>query len=66
MFGDINEVHWVSKIELSRNREENIRDYFVHQIVNSYYPNKVEDFNDLLEIYTQKKAIILRMIWEKI
>ena len=66
MFGDINEVHWVSKIELSRNREENIGDYFVHQIVNSYYPNNVEDFNDLLEIYTQKKAIILRMIWEKI
>ena len=56
LFGDINEVHWVSKIELSRNREENIRDYFVHQIVNSYYPNNVEDFNDLLETYTQKKG----------
>ena len=56
LFGDVKEVYWVSKIELSKDRGENIRYCFVDQTVNFYYPNNVEDFNDLLEIYTPKKA----------
>ena len=51
LFGDIKEVYWVSKIELSADRESNIWD----QNVDFTYPNNAEDFNDLLEIYKQKK-----------
>ena len=50
---DIKKVYWISKIELSKHREENnIRDCFVDQTVIFYYLNNVEDFNDFLEIYT--------------
>ena len=41
MFGDVKEVYWVSKIELSKDREENIRDCFVNQVVKFNYPNNV-------------------------
>ena len=62
LFGDIKEVYWICKIELFKDREENIRDCFVGQTVNFHYPNNVEEFNDILEIYTRKKPIILKMI----
>ena len=57
LFGDIKEVLWISKIELSNDREENIRDCFSDQIVNFEYPANVEEFDDLLEKYTRKKTI---------
>ena len=44
------------KIELSRVREENIRDWFSDQVVNFTYPNNVDELNDLIETYTQKKS----------
>ena len=56
MFGDVKEVYWVSKIELSKDREENIRDCFVNQIVKFNYPNNVEEFDDLLELYRRRKV----------
>ena len=46
LFGDIKEVYWISKIELSADRESNIRDYFKDQSVDFKYPNNVEDLND--------------------
>ena len=52
LFGDIKEVYWISKTELSKDRKKNIKDCFVDQTVNFDYPNNVEEFNDLLEIYT--------------
>ena len=40
MFGrDITTVFWVSKIGLSREREDNIRESFVDQTVQFSYPN---------------------------
>ena len=51
MFGDVKEVYWMSNIELSKAREENIRDCFVNQIVKFDYPNNVEEFDDLLQAY---------------
>ena len=33
LFGDINQVYWISKVELSKDKEEHIRDCFVDQIV---------------------------------
>ena len=51
LLGNIKEVYWISKIELSRGREENIKDRFLDQTVNLDYPNSVEEFDDLLELY---------------
>ena len=56
LFGDVKEVYWISKIELSKDREENIRNYFTDQVVKFDYPNNVEEFDDLLEMYRLKKA----------
>ena len=56
LFGNIKEAQLISKIELYNDREENIRDCFVDQIVNIEYPVNVEEFDDLLEKYTRKKA----------
>ena len=46
----------MSKIELSSDRENSIRDSFKDQDVDFEYPNNVEDFTDLLEIYKRKKS----------
>ena len=56
LFGDVKEVYWISRIELSKYREKNIRDCFVDQTINFDYPNNVEEFNYLLEVYTRKKV----------
>ena len=43
LFGKIKDVTWLTKITLSKNREENIRSYFdVH--VNFTYPQNVFDY----------------------
>ena len=51
LFGDIKEVYWILKIELSSDRENIIRDCFKDQTIDFEYPNNVEAFHDLLEIY---------------
>ena len=56
LFGNVKEVYWISKIELSKDRAENIRDCFTDQVVKLDYPNNVEEFDDLLEIYRLRKA----------
>ena len=56
LFGDIDKVFWISKVELSKDREDNIRDCFVDQTVYFFYPNNVEEFDNLLEYFTPKKA----------
>ena len=56
MFGDIKEVFWISKIELSRERETNIKECFVDQDVQFNYPNNLEDFDYLLEMGKRNKA----------
>ena len=56
LFGDKKEVYWISKIELSKEREENTRDCSKDEAVDFDYPTNVEDFNDLLEMYQQIKA----------
>lgn len=37
----IKEVYWISKIELSKDREEDFRNFFVDNIVTFDYPNNV-------------------------
>ena len=56
MFGDIKKVYWISKIEVSAEREDSIKDYLKDQIVDFKYPSSVQDFNDLLEMYKWKKS----------
>ena len=56
MFGDIKEVFWISKIELSRERVTNIKECFVGQDVQFNYPNNLEDFDYLLEMGKRNKA----------
>ena len=56
LFGDTKEVYWILKIELSADKEDNIKDCFKDQHVDFKCCNNVEDFNDLLEIYKQKKS----------
>ena len=41
MFGEIKEVTWLSKIALSRNRENNISSGFVDEQIDFKYPNTV-------------------------
>ena len=56
MFGEIKEVTWLSKIPLSRERENNISSCFVDEQIDFKHPNTVEDFEDLLEFFQKKKA----------
>ena len=56
LFGDVKEAYWISKVELSTDRESNIRDCFKDQNVDFKYPNNVEDFNNLLEVYKRKTS----------
>ena len=56
LFGTrINDVFWMSKIVLSKEREEIIRESFVDQEVHFSYPHDLDDFNYLVENLTQQK-----------
>ena len=57
LFGNqINDVFWVSKIVLSEEREELIRESFVDQEVHFSCPHDLDDFNYLVENFTQQKS----------
>ena len=57
MFGnDIVNVFWVSKIFLSPEREEAIRDCFSEQNVQLAYPNNIEDFNYLIDSFMSERS----------
>ena len=60
-FGGIKEVTWLSKIPLSRERENNIRGYFIDEQINFKYPNTVEDFEELLVCYVLELCIFSEM-----
>ena len=56
LFGEIHEVYWISKINLSDERKDSIRDSFSNQEVHFNYPANVEDFNYLRENFMQTKS----------
>ena len=56
MFRTLKEVIWVSKILLSKERENQIRECFVDEKVDFKYKETIYEFNDLLE-HVQKKII---------
>ena len=58
----IKEVYWISKIELSKDREEGFRNFFVDHIVTCDYPNNVMNLMIYYKLINVKNQIILRMI----
>ena len=57
MFGDeIVEDFWVSKIFLTPERENTIRDCFMDQHVQFAYPNNIDDFNYLIDSFMINKS----------
>ena len=57
LFGSqINNVFWVSKIVLSEEREELIRESFADQEVHFSYPHDIDGFNYLIENFTREKS----------
>ena len=56
MFGEIKEVIWLSKIPLSKDRENNIRECFVDKEMDFKYTNNIDEFDGLLEYFQRQKA----------
>ena len=53
MFVEIKEVIWISKMALSKDREDNFRDCFVDEHIDFKHiehvdPDNIEDFDDLI------------------
>ena len=53
MFGNIKEVYWLSKISLSKDRENNISDCF--DVENFKCPKTLEEFDELLDFFQKQK-----------
>ena len=49
IFGSIDSVGWISKIELSENRENQIRESFCYASVEFDYPIDIGEFEMILE-----------------
>ena len=56
LFRDVKTVCWISKISLSQEREEKIKECFEDKEVNFHYPENLDDFNYLIEAFMQKKS----------
>ena len=56
LFGDISSVFWISKIYLSQEREDNIRESFSNQKVYLNYSENSDDSNYSIEGFMQRKA----------
>ena len=56
MFGDLKEVIWLSKIPLSKDRQDNIKDCFVNEKVSFQYPINIDKFDDLLDYFQRQKV----------
>ena len=56
MFGEIKDVISLSKIPLSTEREDDIRSCFIDEQIDFKYPNSIEEFEELIEIFQRKKA----------
>ena len=56
MFGGIESVDWISKIELSAAREHQIRESFSYASVEFHYPNDTGEFETMLELLKDNKS----------
>ena len=55
MFGSLKEVIWTSKILLSKEREDQIRKYFLDEKVDFKHAETIDGFENLLEQLQKKK-----------
>ena len=60
MSGNLKEVYWLSKISLSKDKENNISDCFDVE-VNFKYPKNLEEFDDLFDFFQKRKEKIVMM-----
>ena len=65
MFGKLKEVTWISKISLSRDRENNNRNCFVNKNINFEYLNSTEEFDDLLDHFQRQKIKLHRELFRR-
>ena len=56
MFGSMDSVDWISKIELSEAREHQITESFHYASVEFHYPNYVGEFEAILELLKDNKS----------
>ena len=56
MFGSIDSVDWISKIEVSVCREHQIRESFCFASVEFHYPNDVAEFETILELLKDNES----------
>ena len=56
IFGSMDSVDWISKIELSEAREHQIRESFCYASVDFRYPNDVAEFETILELLKDNKS----------
>ena len=56
MFGSIDSVDWISKIEISEAREHQIRESFCYTSVEFHYLNDVAEFETILELLKDNKS----------
>ena len=57
MFGSIDSVDWISKIEHSVAREHQIRESFCYASVEFHYPNDLAEFETILELLKDKSDV---------
>ena len=55
IFGNIDSVDWISKVDLAENREHQIRQSFSYASVEFHYPNDVAEFDTVLDSLKHKK-----------
>ena len=56
MFGSIESVDWISKIELSTAREHQTRESFSYASVEFHYPNDLGESETILELLKDNKS----------
>ena len=59
MFGEIKEVTWLSKISLSKERENNIRSCFIDEQIDFKYTNNIETLKNYLNFFREKKHLVM-------
>ena len=64
IFGDIKTLDWISKVELSKDREEHIRKTFSYFSVDFYYLDDIYEFEIVLEILIDNKEINIKFHFE--
>ena len=57
IFGNIESVDWISKIELLKNREEQIRKTFDYASVDFHYSDNLGEFETVLETLKDNKFV---------